>query len=251
MLFQKRSEIRSGHGVDAQILERLVHAVTPFRDSSIGAGAAVITANWDVELLEFNPSTWTQALEGLLNQFVPILNAQQHSASVDIIKPLSESPIGISIVNKELAVGRHIVGLNWGEIGAEHTKMRVFVSELNAPGTGATTDVENVVDRINVQGCNIVGATEGDFPDAMLEIQAINLFVVIRQRIAAVFDGMITTAMGIAVVGDAVGQRSGGGAQQVGRVVVLRRLQGPCMSACCDVRVFAMADIRRPTAVRR
>lgn len=36
--------------------------------------------------------------------------------------------------------------------------------------TGATTDVENVVDRINVQGGNIVGTAEGDFPDAVLEI---------------------------------------------------------------------------------
>lgn len=112
MLLQELSESGRGHGVDTQFFESLVHTQTPLCDCGVGAGATVIATNGNVEFLKLDPAPRAKAGKGLLDEIIPVPNAQKHGTCVDQIKALAESPLGLGIINKELAVCGDVVGLN-------------------------------------------------------------------------------------------------------------------------------------------
>ena len=86
--------------------------------------------------------------EDLLVERRPVAQGAEEAADVDEVEGCfgGEGPgHGGTVVDFELQVGRHVGGLDGGEVGADDGGAGVLVGEVDGPDAGAGADVEDLV----------------------------------------------------------------------------------------------------------
>ncbi|OAP59662.1 hypothetical protein AYL99_06960 [Fonsecaea erecta] len=121
---------------------------------------------------------------------------------MDIVEMLRgrKRPFTFVIVNIEVAVGRHPLGLNGAEIGTNNGGAGKTIGELDAPIASATAKFENAL-RL-VQWFPKQRATQNQSVNVMKHVQAVLLNLVVGQHIFAFAIGAVASAILVAVVED-------------------------------------------------
>lgn len=116
------------------------NVVVPLDQAGHLVDAAVIGAHLVIDVLVLDPAVaGGGVLERPPEELRPVGHAGRQVAHVDQVEGLAglEAPLGLVVVDDELAVGRHEGGLDWGEVDALDFHVWQLVGDLHGPDAGA------------------------------------------------------------------------------------------------------------------
>lgn len=153
-------------------------------------------------LLHLHPPSRLQVLEGFAVELRPIGDASAQSTAVDEVKRIVEGPLGLCVVDVELAVGWHPCRLDGREIRADHHSRGELVCYFDGPDSGPSANVQDPLRGRLGDGSHVQRSVQHHLEDVVEEVEPILLFLIIREQISTVPKRVISSAVLVSVVID-------------------------------------------------
>jgi hypothetical protein len=142
---QRWGRKKENHTVDDQPIPPLQRR--PFQ-------GAVLALKEDERLHELDPAAGLEVVVDAPEQLRKVGEEGAHVAAMDVVELVAVDPLVLGVVDLEAAVGRHVLGLDGRQVGAEHVRLGVLVRELHRPNPRPRTHVQHpagLVDRREVE----------------------------------------------------------------------------------------------------
>ena len=114
------------------------------RNGAARGDAVVFAGKLGAVLDLFEVAAWLEATEALLVELCPVVDGCVAGAEMDEVEAVvAEGPRVVEVVDFEFAVRWYPVWLDGGQVGSDHSTVRVFVGEVDGPDAGAGAEVED------------------------------------------------------------------------------------------------------------